>query len=61
MSPYFEMLVSLLKADNWEEPTTKKYHTYIQTYKEKGRNAKAPYFEDIHYAWCLYKPQIKTT
>jgi hypothetical protein len=54
MSEYFKFLCEILKANKWNEPTAEQYHTY----KAKGRAVKAPYFEDIHFAWRNYKPII---
>lgn len=56
MNQYMNALCVLLQADNWKEPTKEKYLTYLEAYKRHGRDAKAPYFEDIHYAWRNYKP-----
>jgi len=55
ISKFEKDMVKLLKADKWKEPTKKQYPTYLQAYKKHGQRAKAPYFEDVHYIWKLYK------
>lgn len=52
-----EILIAILIANNWNEPTSKQYPTYIE--KSKGKNINTPCFEDIHFVWRNNKP-VKT-
>ena len=51
MSEYAKELIDILMANNWNEPTKEQFPTYLKVYKANGRDAHAPYFEDIHFVW----------
>lgn len=45
----------ILEQQDWKEPTTKDYPTYIEKHKDRNKKDKHS-FEDMHYIWRNYRP-----
>jgi hypothetical protein len=54
MNEFETKLIEILESKDWKEPTKKEYPSYLdyEATTDKG----TIFFEDIHFAWKLYKP-----
>jgi hypothetical protein len=61
MNDFTKKLIKRLEADDWREPTKKKFLTYAEASKRLPRDSNVPHLEDLHYAWRNHKPNNLNT